>query len=154
MVEGSTMANTGAIKLAYYRVQHSDRNSRNQKCACCSSSFRRHHTTILQAEQAHQSHCILQKIHKQLQTFQDQQANSHSDHPRSRPGSDLLCEDGTTDFICTRIQGLDETARGCNYQFPQDIASIHWSRRYSKSRDTTTAVNSSLPSNALDDSAC
>jgi len=82
-------------------------------------------TLILQAEQTHQSHCILQKIHKQLQTYQGQQANSHSDHTRSRPSSDLLCEGGTTDFICTRNQGLDGTSAGCNYQFSQDTAYIY-----------------------------
>jgi hypothetical protein len=37
------------------------------------------------------SHCILQEIYKQLQTYQGQQAKSHSDHTRSGPGCDSLC---------------------------------------------------------------
>jgi len=50
------MAFTGAIQLAYNRGQHTYRQLGNQKCACCSSTTsRRHHTQILQAEQIHQS---------------------------------------------------------------------------------------------------
>ena len=64
------------------------------------------------------------------------------------------CEDGTTDFVCTRNQRLDRTARGCNYQFSQNTASIHQSGRSSKSRRMTTAVNTSLSSKASDDFAC
>jgi len=45
MVEGTTMAFTGAIQLAYNRGQHSHRQPGNQKCACCTSTTsRRHHT--------------------------------------------------------------------------------------------------------------
>jgi len=38
---------------------------------------------VLQAEQAHERHRILQKIHQQLQASQNQQANDHSIHTRS-----------------------------------------------------------------------
>jgi hypothetical protein len=36
-----------------------------------------------------------------------------SNHTRFGPGSNLLCEDGTTDFISTRSQGLEWTRRSC-----------------------------------------
>ena len=62
MVEGTTMANTGAIHLTYNRGQHSHRKSGNQKCACCTSTIsRRLHTKIFKTEQTRQSYCILQK---------------------------------------------------------------------------------------------
>jgi hypothetical protein len=99
------MANIGATQQACKRVHHLNRIVGLQKCACCSPTSGRH-TTILQAEQTHQIHCILQKIYNQLQKFQGQQAISHSNHTRFGPGSDLLCEDGTTDFICTKIKDL------------------------------------------------
>ena len=76
---------------------------------------------ILQAEQTHQSHCILQKIHKQLQKFQGQRAINHPFHTRSRPGSDLLCEHCTTDFLYTRNEEPD----GCNQQFSKDTTSLY-----------------------------
>jgi hypothetical protein len=126
ILEGTTQVITEAIKLAYKGVQHSNRKSGNQTRACCTSaSSRRHRTTTFQVQQTHQSYCILQRIHKQLQTFQGQQATNHSVHTRSRQGCDLLCEDGTTDFICTRNRRIDGTTRGHSYQFPQDTASIH-----------------------------
>jgi len=99
----------------------------------------------------HQSCCLLQKIYQQLQAFQGQ-ANHHSVHTRCWPGSDLLCKDGTTNFLYTRNLGLDGT-RSCIYQFSQDTTSIHWSGRSSQNRRTTTTVYSSLSSNASDDFA-
>jgi hypothetical protein len=107
IVERTTQVITEAIKLAYKKVQHSNRKSGNQICeSCTSASSRRHRTTTFQVQQIHQSHCILRKIHKELQIFQSQQANSHSDHTKSEPGSDLLCEDGTTDFIRQEVKDL------------------------------------------------
>jgi hypothetical protein len=61
-----------------------------------------------------------------------------------------LCEDGTTDFLCPWNEGLDRTSRSCIHQFSQDTTSIHWSRRSSQSRGTTTTIHTSLPSNASD----
>ena len=89
---------------------------------------RRYHTKIFQAPQAHQSHCILQEIYQQLQTFQGQQANDHSVHTRSWPGADLLCEDGPRNFLCPRNEELHGGTRGRSHQFSQDTASIHQAR--------------------------
>ena len=97
VVEGTTQVFTGAIKLAYNRGQQ---------------------------HQTHQSYCIMQKI-PQLQTSKRQQTNNHSVHTSSWPGSNLLCEDGTTNFLCTRNEGSDGTIRGFSNQFSQDTASIH-----------------------------
>ena len=83
------------------------------------------HPEILQVKQTHQNHCLLQKIHTPLQTIQGQQASNHPIHTRSGPGSDLLCEDGTADFLCTRNQGLKRKTRSCFQQFSQDTAPIH-----------------------------
>jgi hypothetical protein len=80
-------------------------------------------------KKTHQSHGILQKIHQQLQTSQGQQANNHSIHTRARPGSKLLCEDGTINLICTRNWRLDGASRGRSHQFSQDTAPIHSSGR-------------------------
>jgi len=70
-----------------------------QKCTCCTSTTLEDITRRFSKFNKLIRHCILQKIHQQLQTFQSQQANSHSDHTRSRPSSDLLCEDGTTKVL-------------------------------------------------------
>jgi len=126
MVEGTTMAFTEAIQLAYNRDQLSYRQLGNQKRPyIMSTTSRRHHPEILQVNQTHQSHCLLQKIHTPLQTIQGQQASSHPLHTRSGPGSDLLCEDGTAGFLCTRNQGFKGTTRSCFQQFSQDTAPIH-----------------------------
>jgi len=126
MVERTTIAFTGAIQLAYNRGQHTYWQLGNQKCACCTSTTSRtHHTKFLQVEQTHPRHCILQKVHTQLQTFQGQQAINYPLHTRSWPGSDLLCEDGTTDFLCTRNEGPDGTTTGYNQQFSKITASIY-----------------------------
>jgi len=55
MVEGTTMANIGAIQLAYNRGQNSHRTLGNEKGACCiSTKFRRLHTKIFKTKQTHQ----------------------------------------------------------------------------------------------------
>ena len=82
-----------------------------------------YHTQIFKAKQTHQSCCLLQKIDQQLQAFQGQ-TNHDSVHTRSCPGSNLLCKDGTTNFLYTRNEGLDGTRRSCIYQFSQDNISI------------------------------
>ena len=111
MVEGTTVAFTGAIQLSYNRGQHSHTQPRNQKCAFyTSTTSRRHDTKMLQIEQTHQSYCLLQKIHTQLQTSQC----NHSLHTRSWPSRDLLCEDGTTNLLWIRNDGLYRTTRGFN----------------------------------------
>jgi len=117
MVEGTTMAYTGAIQLAYNRGQYSHRTPGIEKCACCTSTTSsRHHTNIFKAKQTHQICCILQKIHQQLQALQGQ-ANHHSAHTKPWTCSDLLCKDGTTNFLYTRNERLDGTSRICIYQF-------------------------------------
>jgi len=126
MVEGTTIAFTGPIQLAYNRDQHTHIQPGNQKCAhCMSTTSRIHHTKIFQVEQTHHSNCILQEIHKQLQTSQGQQAINYPLHTRFRPGSNLLCEDGTTNFLCTRNMEFNGTTRGCSQQFSKDNASLH-----------------------------
>ena len=126
MVEGTTMTFTGAIQLAYNRNQHTHRQPGNQKCAhCMSTNYRSHHTKILQIEQTHQGNCILQEIHKQLQTSQGQQAINYPLHTRSRRVSNLLCEDGTTNFLCTKNKEFNGTTRGFSQQFSQDTSSLH-----------------------------
>jgi hypothetical protein len=60
MVEWTTMTFTGTIQVAYNRVQHSYKQSWNQKCACCvCTNSRRRHTNIFQNEQSLQRYCIL-----------------------------------------------------------------------------------------------
>jgi len=51
---------------------------------------------------------------KKLQNFKDQQASYHPLHTRLGPGSDLLCEDGTTGFLLPRYQGASKETRGCS----------------------------------------
>ena len=52
MVEGTTIAYTGAIQLAYNRGQYSHRTPGKEKCACyTSTTSRRHHTKISKAKQ-------------------------------------------------------------------------------------------------------
>jgi len=108
MLEGTTQVIIEAIKLACNGVQHSYRYL----------EIRNVHVALLQLLEdiirrvskfnKLIRHCILHKIYQQLQTFQSQQATSHSDHTRSRPSSDLLCEDGATDFLYTRNEELIE----------------------------------------------
>ena len=68
---------------------------------------------------------LQQEIHKQLQKSQGQQAINYPLHTRFRSGSNLLCEDGTTNFLCTRNKEFNGTTRGCSQQISQDTASIH-----------------------------
>ena len=72
--------NTGAITLAYNKDQYYYRQSGIQTCTCCiSTKTRRIHTKNLQAEQTHQSYCMLQNI-QQKQTSEGHQANKHCTH--------------------------------------------------------------------------
>ena len=55
MVEGTTMAYTGAIQLAWSGDQYSYKNSGIKKCTCCTSTTsRKHHIKTHQTEQTHQ----------------------------------------------------------------------------------------------------
>jgi hypothetical protein len=64
MVEGTTMAFTGATQLACNRGQCPHRKLRSQEDKCCAATTSRGpHKKILQVDQTHQSHRILQKIH-------------------------------------------------------------------------------------------
>ena len=126
MVEGTTMAFTGAIQLAYNRNQHTHRQPGNQKCAhCMSTTARKYHTKILQVEQTHQSNRLLQEIHKKLQKSQGQQEINYPLHTRYQTGSNLLCEGSTTNFLCKRNEEFNGTTRGCSQQFSQNTASLH-----------------------------
>ena len=60
---------------------------------------------------------LQQEIHKQLQQSQGQQAINYPLHTRFRPGSNLLCEDGTTNFLCTGNKEFNGKTRGCSQQF-------------------------------------
>jgi len=51
---------------------------------------------------------LQQEIHKQLQKSQGKQAINYPLHTRSWSGSNLLCEDSTTNFLCTRSKNLKE----------------------------------------------
>jgi hypothetical protein len=46
----------------------------------------------------------------------------------------MLCEEGTTNFLRTRNEGLNGTTRDFSHQFSQDTASIHIQGRSSHSR--------------------
>ena len=63
----------------------------------------------------HISHCILQNS---TTAGILRPTGNYPLHTRSWPGSDLLCEDGTTDFICTKREGSDGTTRGYSQLHP------------------------------------
>ena len=55
------------------KSKQTHRKTPNHECATCiSTNLRRHFTKIFQVEQTHQSNCILQVFHKQLQKSQGQ----------------------------------------------------------------------------------
>ena len=67
------------------------------------------------------------------ETPQGQRALNHPLRRRSWPGSEFLCEDGTTNVIRTRNEGSDGTIRGCTHQLPQHTKPIHSKGRASQS---------------------
>ena len=71
-------------------------------------------------------------------------------HTRSWRGSDLLCENGTTNFLCTRNWRIDGIRRGCSHHFSQDTTSIYWLDRSSQRGRTITAIYTSLSNKASD----
>jgi len=125
MLEGTTMATTGAIHLTYNRGQYSHRTLGNEKGACCiSTTSRRHHIRTHQAEQTHQSYCILQKSSTTADILRPTGNQLYLHKILTRL---LLCEDGTTNFLGTRNEGIDGTTRGCSHQFSKHcIQPISW----------------------------
>ena len=102
-------------------------------------------------EQTHKSIWILHEIHKQQQESQSQKEINYPLHKRSCSGSNLLCEDGTTNLLCTRNEQFNGTTNGCSQQFSQDIAFFHRKGRSSQSESKITAIHASLSNNESDD---
>jgi len=123
MEEGTPQFITGAFKLAYQRSLL--QTTWKSEVYVALLQPRSHYTRTFQVEITYQS-LQLQQILHQLQTSQNQLATNHSNHTRSWPSADLLCEDGTTNFWFTRKEGMDGTTKGCSHHFSHDNASVHW----------------------------
>jgi len=106
MVEGTTMAYTGAIQQACNRGQYSHRTLGNEKCAwCTSTTSRRLHTKTYQVEQTHQSYCILQKLSTTADILRPTGNQLHE-------GYDML----QSSSLMARVQDLLAT-EGCDWRF-------------------------------------
>ena len=80
---------------------------------------------IFKLEQTHHCNCVLQKIHKQLQNFQSQQAINYPLHTIYWQFCDLLLEDDTTSFLNTRNENINGSTRGWGQQISQDTGNFN-----------------------------